>query len=167
MPWNRKWQLSPVFLPGKSRGERSLAGDSPWGQKGLDMTEPLARTCSSVPRGPFVLRLGPGVFLELCALLLLSQPRVQVCRFHVGPQMAVGHRSLGTGMCGPRACLSARTHWRAPLPHQLWTSACPWPWLWPPPPFWDALQAPLGANGRKPNFLPQGMVQLVKNIFKE
>ena len=71
MPWKRKWQLSPVFLPGKSRGERSLACDRPGGQKGLDMTEPHARTCSSMPRGPSVLRLGPGVFLELCALLLI------------------------------------------------------------------------------------------------
>ena len=26
MPWKRKWQPSPVFLPGKSHGQRSLAG---------------------------------------------------------------------------------------------------------------------------------------------
>ena len=30
-PWNRKWQPTPVFSPGKSRGQRSLAGYSPWG----------------------------------------------------------------------------------------------------------------------------------------
>ena len=36
--WRRKWQPSPVFLPGKSHGERSLAGYSPWGHKELDMT---------------------------------------------------------------------------------------------------------------------------------
>ena len=29
-PWRRKWQPSPVFLPGKSHGQRSLAGNSPW-----------------------------------------------------------------------------------------------------------------------------------------
>ena len=29
-PWRRKWQLSPVFLPGESHGQRSLAGYSPW-----------------------------------------------------------------------------------------------------------------------------------------
>ena len=28
--WSRKWQLTPGFLPGKSRGQRSLAGYSPW-----------------------------------------------------------------------------------------------------------------------------------------
>ena len=31
IPWRRKWQPTPVFLPGKSHGERSLAGYSPWG----------------------------------------------------------------------------------------------------------------------------------------
>ena len=30
---------TPVLLPGKSHGERSLAGWSPWGHKELDMTE--------------------------------------------------------------------------------------------------------------------------------
>ena len=29
------------FLPGKSRGQRSLVGYSPWGRKELDMTERL------------------------------------------------------------------------------------------------------------------------------
>ena len=31
--WRRKWQPPPVFLPGKSHGQRSLAGYSPWGSK--------------------------------------------------------------------------------------------------------------------------------------
>ena len=39
MPWRRKWQPTPVFLPGKCHGERSLAGYSPWSHKELDMTE--------------------------------------------------------------------------------------------------------------------------------
>ena len=30
IPWRRKWQASPVFLPGKSHGRRSLVGCSPW-----------------------------------------------------------------------------------------------------------------------------------------
>ena len=33
IPWRRKWQPTPVFLPGKSHGQRSLAGFSPWGHK--------------------------------------------------------------------------------------------------------------------------------------
>ena len=39
MPWSRKWQPTPVFLPGKSHRQRSLAGYSPWVHKestGLD-----------------------------------------------------------------------------------------------------------------------------------
>ena len=33
MHWRRKWQPTPVFLPGESHGQRSLAGYSPWGHK--------------------------------------------------------------------------------------------------------------------------------------
>ena len=39
--WIKKWQPTPVFLPGKSHGQRSLVGNSPWGRKELDMTEQL------------------------------------------------------------------------------------------------------------------------------
>ena len=30
IPWRRKWQSMPIVLPGKSHGQRSLAGYSPW-----------------------------------------------------------------------------------------------------------------------------------------
>ena len=39
IPWRRKWQLTPVFLPGESHGQRSLVGYSPCGCKELDTTE--------------------------------------------------------------------------------------------------------------------------------
>ena len=38
----RKWQLTPVLLPEKFNGQRSLAGYSPWGCKELHMTERLS-----------------------------------------------------------------------------------------------------------------------------
>ena len=38
-PWRRKWQPTPVFLPGESHGQRSLADYSPWGHKESDTTE--------------------------------------------------------------------------------------------------------------------------------
>ena len=41
MHWRRKWHPTPVLLPGKSHGWRSLEGCSPWGHWGLDMTERL------------------------------------------------------------------------------------------------------------------------------
>ena len=40
-PWRRKWQPTPVFLPGESHGPRSLAGYSPRGRKESDTTERL------------------------------------------------------------------------------------------------------------------------------
>ena len=39
--WRRKWQPTPVLLPGKSHGLRSLVGYSPWGCKESDTTERL------------------------------------------------------------------------------------------------------------------------------
>ena len=41
IPWRRKWQPTSVLLPGKSHGQRSLVGYSPWGHKELDTTEQL------------------------------------------------------------------------------------------------------------------------------
>ena len=38
-PLRRKWQSTPVFLPGEPHGQRNLAGYSPWVCKELDMTE--------------------------------------------------------------------------------------------------------------------------------
>ena len=38
IPWRRKRQPTPVFLPGKCHGQRSLMGHSPSGRKRIDMT---------------------------------------------------------------------------------------------------------------------------------
>ena len=37
--WRRKWQPTPVFLPGESQGQGSLVGCHLWGCTELDMTE--------------------------------------------------------------------------------------------------------------------------------
>ena len=39
MHWKRKWQPTPVFLPGESQGQRSLVGCCLWGHTYLDMAE--------------------------------------------------------------------------------------------------------------------------------
>ena len=39
--WRRKWQPTPIFLPGKSHGWRSLEGYSPWGLRESETTERL------------------------------------------------------------------------------------------------------------------------------
>ena len=68
LSWRRKWHPTPVLLPGKSHGWRSLEGCSPWGCWGLDTTEwlhfhfslscigegngnPLQCSCLENPRG--------------------------------------------------------------------------------------------------------------------
>ena len=43
IPWRRKWQPTPIFLPGKFHGQRSLAGCSPWGRKESDTTKHALR----------------------------------------------------------------------------------------------------------------------------
>ena len=37
--WRRKWQPTPVFLPGESQGQRTLVGCRLWGRTELDTTE--------------------------------------------------------------------------------------------------------------------------------
>ena len=48
VPWRRKWQPTPLFLPGKFHGQRSLMGYSPRGRKELDMTEQLHFHCKGL-----------------------------------------------------------------------------------------------------------------------
>ena len=47
--WRRKWQPTPVSLPGESHGQRSLAGYSPWGCKESDTTERLSTALRDKP----------------------------------------------------------------------------------------------------------------------
>ena len=42
IPWRRAWQPTPVFFPGESHGQRSLAGYSPCGHKESDTTKQLS-----------------------------------------------------------------------------------------------------------------------------
>ena len=48
IPWRRRWLPTPVFLPGKFHGQRSLVGYNPWGHKESDITEWLTRRHISV-----------------------------------------------------------------------------------------------------------------------
>ena len=52
IPWRRVWQPTPVLLPGKLTGQRSLADYSPWGCKESDMTEHTHTTHTGEERGP-------------------------------------------------------------------------------------------------------------------
>ena len=44
IPWSKKWQTTPVFLPGRLQEQRSLAGYSSWGYKELDAMNTHAHT---------------------------------------------------------------------------------------------------------------------------
>ena len=51
IPWGKEWHPTPIFLPGESHGQRSLAGYSPWGRKESDMTERLTLTQAAIIAG--------------------------------------------------------------------------------------------------------------------
>ena len=51
IPWRRKWQLTLVFLPGKSHGQRGLVSYSPWSYKESDTTERLSSPLTSQVQG--------------------------------------------------------------------------------------------------------------------
>ena len=79
--WRRARQPTPVFLPGESHWQRSLAGYSPWGHKQWDMTERLSawilqnkgslgRWLSSLPVPP------PQACLPLSSLTSFCPPNL-------------------------------------------------------------------------------------------
>ena len=53
--WRRHWHPTPVLQPGKSHGQRSLVGCSPWGREESDTTErlhlPFALSCTGEGNG--------------------------------------------------------------------------------------------------------------------
>ena len=75
IPWRRKWQPAPVFLPGKSHGQRSLVGYSPRGHKELDTTEQPNHTTRDHGR-----LCEAFYYKELqCFILLLSFHSLDLC----------------------------------------------------------------------------------------
>ena len=72
--WRRAWQPTPVFLPGESHGQRSLAIYSPWDCKESDMTEQLSvslETREYLVNGALEIRPFFPHFLPLFLFLLL------------------------------------------------------------------------------------------------
>ena len=58
MHWRRKWQPTPVFLPGESQGRGSLVGCHLWGCTELDMTEVTYQQNGPYTHTPYSLFLG-------------------------------------------------------------------------------------------------------------
>ena len=75
MHWRRKWQPTPVFLPGESQGWGSLVGCRLWGRTESDMTERLTLSllhlqgrCIKVPNAP-------GALIQRTLAFLQKPPR--------------------------------------------------------------------------------------------
>ena len=69
MAWRRPWQPPPVFLPGESCGQRSLAGYHPWGRKESDVTEATYLACK---RGKHTAEIFKSSFISSEILSLIS-----------------------------------------------------------------------------------------------
>ena len=89
IPWSRKWQPTAVFLPGKSQGQRSLVGYSPWDYKEWEMTEHIS-------------------ILSMLLLLLFSCPVVSDSLRPHGLQHARSHCPSPSPEVCPSSC---PLHW--------------------------------------------------------
>ena len=79
IPWRRKWQPTPVLLPGKSHGQRSLAGCSPWGCR-------VGQDWATSTTTSFILQISlswlghlsslqdPAAVSVICVLSLVTEP---------------------------------------------------------------------------------------------
>ena len=73
--WRRKWQPTPVFLPGEIHGQRSLAGCSPWDRKELNTNQLLSLfhvNWSPLPLLTWIDTYRLSIFHAPCKLLILS-----------------------------------------------------------------------------------------------
>ena len=78
MIWRRKWQSTPVFLPGQSHGERCLASYSPWGCKEMDMTKQLSMRANDYPSNKGLSPL-PFWLSSISVCLLVAQSCPTLC----------------------------------------------------------------------------------------
>ena len=88
MHWRRKWQPTPVFLPGESQGRGSLVGCRLWGRTESDTTEATATAAASYLSSGHPVRLGGicsclhslrGVTTLLIHLLCLTKSSPSFC----------------------------------------------------------------------------------------
>ena len=83
IPCRRTWQLTPLFLPGKSHGLRSLAGHSPWGCKESDTTEQLNNNIATIfltqPKQAALPRGAPGRAIRLSLQKTLAEAKRSAC----------------------------------------------------------------------------------------
>ena len=84
IPWRRKWQPTPIFLPGKSHGQRNLGGYSPWSHKSWTQLSNLTTTTvyMSMPLSKFVPTSPPVSTSLLSMSVSLLLPCKWVHQYH-------------------------------------------------------------------------------------
>ena len=75
--WRRKWQPTPIFLPGESHGWRSLVGYRPWGRK-----HNRTHITAACPPPPL---LSAALHVDLQAIRHLTPPHPPSCRVSLSP----------------------------------------------------------------------------------
>ena len=88
MPWRRKWQPTPVFLPGKSHGQKSLVCYSPWGCRRVRQNQE-----SKQQQHALLIRIKPN-FSESVQFSLVAQSCLTLCdpMNHSMPGLPVHHQ---------------------------------------------------------------------------
>ena len=78
IPWGREWQPTPIFLPGKSHGQRSLVGYSPWGCRVRHNWVTKHHTAADQSRVQIFLHSYASIFILMNILFLLEGRRLMV-----------------------------------------------------------------------------------------
>ena len=104
IPWSRKWQTTPVILPGKYHGRRSETGYSPYGHRESDMTEHHQHHHSFYSSLRFISLIILLLFLDVIISwypLFWSRQLFMVCSNWSVPAAAKSLQSCPT-LCDPR-----------------------------------------------------------------
>ena len=114
IPWRRKWQPTPVFLPGKSHGKRSLVGYSPWGRRveGNWATEHASRGDSYYFGTIRILEVYPARWSSLVAQMVQNLPAMQ--------ETWVGSLGQEDPLEKSMATHSSILAWRIPMDKGVW-----------------------------------------------
>ena len=117
MHWRRKWQPTPVFLPGESHGQRSLVGCRSWGRTESDTTKATwpRRRQAQIGNDSSLCFLAPKPVL-LTTILYYLKTMPQMVRNPLASLIAGLGRSPGEGH-GNHSCILA---WRIPMDRGGW-----------------------------------------------
>ena len=82
MHWRRKWQPSPVFLPGESQGQRNLVGCHLWGRRvGHDWSDLAAVAAVCLPRTREFSNQNTMIKFSVFNILIIILPNVHYLLF--------------------------------------------------------------------------------------